>query len=101
MRPAKELTYEISRLPAAPEVFALLVGDAGLSPAAAYSTFNMGCGFAVYCRPGAGEAVVAAARETGYERLSAGGVRAGPRQVVLEPLGVTYGSDALELSPGG
>ncbi len=99
MRPAKELTYEIDRLPAVPEVFELLVDAAELSPAAAYSTFNMGCGFAVYCRPGAGEAVVAAARDSGYEALLAGAVRSGPRRVVLEPVGVAYGSDALELSP--
>ncbi len=101
MRPVRELTYEISALPPVPEVFGLLVADAELSPAAAYSTFNMGCGFAVYCRPGAGAAVVAAAQQTGHAALVAGAVRAGPRRVVLEPVGVTYDSGALQLSPEG
>ena len=101
MRPVRELTYEITALPPVPEVFELLVGDAGMSPAAAYSTFNMGCGFAVYCRPGTGEAVVTAAAQTGYVALVAGAVRAGPRRVVLEPVGVTYDSGALQLSPEG
>jgi phosphoribosylformylglycinamidine cyclo-ligase len=100
MRPVRELTYEISALPPVPEVFDLLVGDAEMSPAAAYSTFNMGCGFAVYCRAGAGEAVVVAARQTGYDALLAGEVRAGPRRVVLEPVAVTYDSGALQLAPG-
>ena len=101
MRPVKELSYEIHALPPVPEVFDLLVADAGMSPAAAYSTFNMGCGFAVYCRAGTGAAVVAAAQETGYAALLAGVVRAGPRRVVLEPVGVTYDSGALQLSPDG
>ncbi len=33
-------------------------------------------------------------------RLLAGVVRAGPRRVVLEPVGVTYDSGALQLAPG-
>jgi len=99
MRPAAQLTYQISRLPRVPEVLELLVSEAGLSAREAYSTFNMGCGFAVYCRPGSGEAVAAAAREGGHDALLAGTARAGPRRVVLEPLGVTYDSETLELSP--
>ncbi len=99
MRPLKELTYEIQALPAVPEVFDLLVSDAEMSPAAAYSTFNMGCGYAVYCRGGAGGAVVAVARQTGYDALLAGVVRAGPRRVVLEPVSVAYDSGALQLAP--
>jgi phosphoribosylformylglycinamidine cyclo-ligase len=99
MRPARDLTYEIGALPAVPEVLEALVAHAGLSPHEAYSTFNMGCGFAVYCAAGAGEAVVDAARDSGYEALLAGTVTAGPRRVVLGPVDVTYDSDALELSP--
>jgi phosphoribosylformylglycinamidine cyclo-ligase len=99
MRPPNELTYEIARLPPVPEVLEALVATSALSPRDAYATFNMGCGFAVYCRPGSGEAVVAAARDSGHEALIAGTVRAGPRRVVLEPLGLTYDSDSLELAP--
>ena len=101
MRPVRELTYEIHALPDVPEVFDLLVAGAELSDAAAYSTFNMGCGFAVYCRPGAGAGVVEAARAAGHAAIVAGVVREGPRQVVLEPLGVTYDSGALQLAPDG
>jgi len=101
MRPVKDLTYEIHTLPEVPEVFDLLVADAQLKPAAAYSTFNMGCGFAVYCRAGFGEAVAQAALETGHDAVLAGLVHAGPRRVQLLPVGVTYDSGALQLSPGG
>ena len=51
MRPAKPLTYRIERLPEVPEVLSFLVAQAGLDPHAAYSTFNMGSGYALYCAP--------------------------------------------------
>ena len=62
MRPRRELTYEITALPEVPEVLSFLAEQADMSPAAAYSTFNMGCGFAVYCAGGAGQTVVEARR---------------------------------------
>src|SRR4051812_14395144 len=58
MRPTRPLTYRIECLPEVPTVLAFLVEQAGLDLAAAYSTFNMGAGYALYCRPGAGPAIV-------------------------------------------
>lgn len=99
MRPPQELTYRIAELPPVPPVLAFMAEQAGLDAAAAHSTFNMGSGFAVYCRAGAGEAVAAAARSRGHLALVAGAVEEGPRSVILEPVGVTYSSDRLELAP--
>jgi phosphoribosylformylglycinamidine cyclo-ligase len=98
MRPAKQLTYRIERLPPVPPVLSFLVERAGMDAPAAYSTFNMGCGYAVYCGAGRGEQVVAIARDLGLGALVAGRVEDGPRQVLLEPLGVRFGSERLELS---
>lgn len=98
MRPPHELTYRIERLPEVPAVLAFLAERAGLDAAAAYSTFNMGSGCAIYCRAGAGDGVVASAARLGLSALLAGRVEAGPRQVVLEPLGARYESSQLELS---
>jgi len=98
MRPQQELTYTIERLPPVPPVLALLVDEAGLGPSAAYSTFNMGAGYALYCAAGAGEAIVALAQRLGHEAILAGHVDEGPRQVLLEPVGVRYGGEQLELS---
>jgi len=97
MRADRELTYRVDRLPEVPEVLAFLVDTAGLDPRDAYATFNMGAGFAVFTAPGAAGAVEAAAREAGHEALLAGRVEKGPRQVVLEPVGVTYRGDDLDL----
>ena len=98
MRPAKPLTYRISKLPDVPEVLAFLVDKAGLEAHDAYSTFNMGSGYAVYCEAGAGEAVVALARKLGLEAIVAGVVESGPRQVIVEPLGVVYAGSELEFT---
>jgi phosphoribosylformylglycinamidine cyclo-ligase len=59
----------------------------------------MGSGYAVYCDAGAGEAVVALARGLGLEALVAGTVELGPRQVIVEPLGLRYAGEELEFAP--
>ncbi len=100
MRPPKALTYRIERLPDVPEVLAFLVEQAGLDAHAAYSTFNMGSGYALYCPAGGGEQLVALAAELGMPALLAGRVAQGPRQVLLEPLGVRFEDAELELSAG-
>jgi phosphoribosylformylglycinamidine cyclo-ligase len=98
MRPSKTLTYRITELPPVPEILDFLVSESGLDAHAAYSTFNMGSGYAVYCAGGSGRKVVEVAAELGLDAVLAGVVEEGPRQVVLEPVGVRFGSDELELS---
>lgn len=98
MRPAKPLTYRVRKLLSVPEVLAFLVAQAGLDAHDAYSTFNMGCGYAVYCGAGAGEQVVTIARRLGFDAIVAGSVEAGPRQVIVEPVGVLYSGAQLEFS---
>ncbi len=98
MRLPRALTYRIERLPPVPPVLELLARAAGLDDAAAYSTFNMGSGYALYCRRGEGEAVVRAAAELGFEALVAGSVQEGPRQVLLEPLGVRLEGERIDLA---
>lgn len=99
MRPDRELTYRIGVLPEVPEVLRFLVAQAGLTAPAAYSTFNMGAGFAVYCAAGSGDEVVRLATEAGLHAHLAGAVEEGPRRVVLEELDVTFESGDLDLAP--
>ena len=99
MRPRQELTYRIERLPEVPEVLNFLVQHTAMEPAAAYSTFNMGCGFAVYCAGGSSESVIAQAGELGLDAHLAGAVEAGPRRVILAEIGVVYESADLDLAP--
>jgi phosphoribosylformylglycinamidine cyclo-ligase len=97
MRADRNLTYRVHSLPPVPAVLAFLVEQVGLGAADAYGTFNMGAGFAMFVRRGAGDEVAAAAEAAGYGALVAGSVEEGPREVILEPVDVIYGSDELEL----
>ena len=97
MRPDRAFTYRLTRLPPVPPVLDWIRTTLDLSAAQAYGTFNMGAGFALYCRAGQGERVVATAAQSGHEAWVAGTVEAGERQVVLEPVGVTFSSDELRL----
>lgn len=97
MRPKAELTYRIESLPPVPPVLSFLAERSGLDAAAAYSTFNMGAGLALYCRPGAADPLVSLAGELGLQAIRAGEVEEGPRRVLLEPVGVEYRGDRLDL----
>ena len=59
---------------------------------------SKGSGYALYCAPGAGEAIVAVAASLGLSALVAGRVEEGPRQVILEPVGVRFAGEELELA---
>ncbi|MGA9286563.1 MAG: AIR synthase-related protein [Solirubrobacteraceae bacterium] len=98
MRPSRSFTYRVRELLPVPEVLAFLVDKAGLETHAAYSTFNMGSGYAVYCAAGSGSEVVAIARELGLNALVAGSVEDGPRRVLVEPVGVVYEGAELEFA---
>jgi phosphoribosylformylglycinamidine cyclo-ligase len=99
MRPRRELGYEIETLSAVPEVLELLVRHNDLTPAQAYSTFNMGSGFAVYCAAGDGERVAEIARSAGHEAHVAGAVTDGPRRVALAEVEVVFESEDMDLGP--
>jgi phosphoribosylformylglycinamidine cyclo-ligase len=99
MRARRDLGYRVTRLPEIPEVLAFLVQAADMSPAEAYSTFNMGTGFAIYCAPDQGERVVALAAELDLAAHVAGTVEPGPRRVVLEQVDVVFEDDDLDLAP--
>jgi phosphoribosylformylglycinamidine cyclo-ligase len=97
MRASRELTYRVDALPEVPEFLAELARLAGMDARSAYGTLNMGVGFAVFCRPGDGARVVEAAAGQGFAAIVGGRVEEGPRRVVLEPVGVTFAGEELEL----
>ena len=97
MRARHDLTYRLTSLPPVPEVLGFLVDRLGMDEREAYGTFNMGAGFAVYCRPEAADEVIGVATNAGLTATIAGEVENGAKQVVLEPLGVTFSSEDLQL----
>lgn len=97
MRHAGAFTYRMQALPPVPPVLAFLQRAAGIDDREAYGTLNMGAGFAVFVAAGDADAVVRISRAEGVEALVAGRVEAGPRRVVVEPLGFEYGDEELKL----
>jgi phosphoribosylformylglycinamidine cyclo-ligase len=97
MRAKKELAYRIRTLPGVPEVLSFLVQRSGMDAREAYGTFNMGAGFAIFCKPKDCELILDRARECGFDALHAGEVETGARSVHLEPIGVTFAGDELSL----
>jgi phosphoribosylformylglycinamidine cyclo-ligase len=97
MRANRELTYRIRHLLSVPPVFEFIVETLGLSALEAYGTLNMGVGFALFVRGGQGADIVALAEEQDYSACVGGNVEAGTRRVVLDPVGVIFEADELQL----
>ncbi|HKP61650.1 MAG TPA: AIR synthase related protein [Polyangiales bacterium] len=97
MRADQPLTYVIDRVPEVPPVLQLIVETARMGLEEAYGTFNMGGGYAFFVAEGQAARVVELARGLGRSVERAGTVEAGPRRVVLQPLGVTYESQSLAI----
>lgn len=97
MRAPLALTYVVERLPPVPPVLAMLAGAAGISQAEAFGTLNMGAGFAFYVAPGSRARALEVAASHGTPLLDAGHVEAGPRRVVIAPLGITFEGESLAI----
>ena len=97
LRHPGRFTYRIHTVPAVPPVLKFIQHHAGHNDHEAYSTLNMGAGFALFVAPEHAERTVAVARELGIAALHAGRVEEGDKQLLIEPLGLRYGDDALQL----
>ncbi len=97
MRHPADLRYRITSLPPVPPVLRFIQREARLDDRAAYGTFNMGAGFALFVAAGDAERAVAVARANGVEAWHAGQVEAGPKEVVIGPLGLSFAGDDLQL----
>jgi phosphoribosylformylglycinamidine cyclo-ligase len=97
MRTGSPLTYRIASVPPVPPVLTFLAERAGMSAREAYTTLNMGAGFAVYCRAADAEAVVREATGLGLVASLAGAVEEGPRRVIVEPVDVVLEGEEMVL----
>jgi phosphoribosylformylglycinamidine cyclo-ligase len=97
MRHPGSFVYRIHTLPPVPPVLSYIQKHAGIDDREAYGNLNMGAGFALYVAAGDAPKVVDVARACGIPAWNAGTVEAGPKQVVIEPLGLTFGGDDLHV----
>lgn len=99
MRLDAPFVYRVRSLPTPQPVFDCVAKAAGLDAADAWGTFNMGAGMAVYVSPAEADRTLGIAKAAGLNAWLAGEVRReGDRKaVVLEPIGVTFEADSLNI----
>ena len=97
MRSEKELTYRINSLPLVPEVFKFMMDMGPVDLEEAYSSFNMGAGFAVYVAARDVQKVVRIAAKHDIKAFHAGIVEKGRKQVIIAPLKIIFDSRSLQV----
>lgn len=97
LRHPAELTYRITRLPEVTPVLRFIQQHAKQDDREAYSTLNMGAGFAIFVPADQAARTVEIAEAQGVHALVAGQVETGTKQLVIEPLSITFGNEDLQL----
>jgi phosphoribosylformylglycinamidine cyclo-ligase len=97
LRHPATLTYRIDAMPPVPPVLRFIQQAARQDDREAYSTLNMGAGFALFVPAADAQRTVEVARGQGIAAIVAGRVEAGPKQLLIEPIGVRFSDEDLQL----
>ncbi len=97
LRHPKALRYRVHSLPEVPTVLRFIQTQARQNDYEAYGTLNMGAGFALFVHADDAQRTVEVARAQGVEAILAGVVEAGTKELLIEPLGLRFAADALQL----
>jgi phosphoribosylformylglycinamidine cyclo-ligase len=97
LRHPKPLRYRVHTLPTVPPVLAFIQRHARLDDHEAYGTLNMGAGFALFVAADQVRKTLEVAAALGLVATLAGVVEAGDKELLIEPLGLRYAGDALQL----
>lgn len=90
MRADRDYTYLITRTPPIPHIFDFIQEHSEESDTDMYGTFNMGAGLAIYLPSDETEKAQDLIAKQGFKSWTAGIVRAGPKQIVIEPKNITF-----------
>ena len=97
LRHPAEHAYHIHTVPEVTPVLSFIQQHAHQDDREAYSTFNMGAGFAIFVPAAEAQRTAEVAQAQGVKAWVAGEVRAGAKELVIEPLKLRFGSDDLQL----
>jgi phosphoribosylformylglycinamidine cyclo-ligase len=97
MRATKPFSYVMHEVPPVPSEFSFMQEKSGASLEEMYGNFNMGAGFAIFLPVDQASKVIEIATQQGLKAWAAGSVKTGPKQVVIEPINVTFSEDTLEV----
>lgn len=97
LRHPAQFTYRIHSVPSVTPVLRFIQEHARQDDREAYSTLNMGAGFAIFVKAEDAQRTVQVAQAAGVQAIVAGSVEAGPKQLLIEPLRIRFGDDDLQL----
>ena len=97
LRHPATFTYRIHTVPPVTPVLKFMQEHAKQDDREAYSTLNMGAGFAIFVKPEDAERTVALAEACGIAATVAGVLEEGPKQLLIEPLNIRFSDDDLQL----
>ena len=97
LRHPKPLRYRVHTLPAVPLVLSFIQRHAQQDDHEAYGTLNMGAGFALFVPAEQAQRTVEIAQANGVAATLAGVVEPGDKELLIEPLGLRFAADDLQL----
>ena len=97
LRHPKPLRYRVHTVPPVPPVLGFIQQHAQMDDHEAYGTLNMGAGFALFVPAVQAERTVQVANEQGIAATLAGTVEDGDKELIVEPLGLRFAGDELQL----
>jgi phosphoribosylformylglycinamidine cyclo-ligase len=89
--------YRIHTVPEVTPVLKFIQQHAHQDDREAYSTFNMGAGFALFVKAEDAQRTADVAQAMGVKAWVCGAIEAGPKELLIEPLGIHFGTDDLQL----
>lgn len=95
MRANQEFSYVVEKLPDKDELFSFIQEKSGMSDEDMYGTFNMGAGFAVILPETESVKACKIISDSGFKTVISGTVETGEKQVVIQPLNITFKAESL------
>ncbi|MBB2483979.1 phosphoribosylformylglycinamidine cyclo-ligase [Mitsuaria sp. WAJ17] len=97
LRHPGQFTYRIHTVPPVTPVLKFMQEHAKQDDREAYSTLNMGAGFAIFVPADQAGKVVEISKACGIDAWVAGQLEAGEKQLLIEPLNIRFSDDDLQL----
>ncbi|MBB4843686.1 phosphoribosylformylglycinamidine cyclo-ligase [Paucibacter oligotrophus] len=97
LRHPGKFTYRIHTVPPVTKVLKFMQEHAKQDDREAYSTLNMGAGFAIFVPAADAARCVEVAKACGIEAWVAGQLEEGEKQLLIEPLNIRFSDDDLQL----
>ena len=97
LRHPGQFTYRIHSVPPVTPVLKFMQEHAKQDDREAYSTLNMGAGFAIFVPAADAQRTVDVAKACGIDAIIAGQLEEGPKQLLIEPLNIRFSDDDLQL----